>query len=178
MAFYGILLLVSLHPGWLGAASATIPSLNPQLYQETQYKKTDHYFTEAVVQGGDPGVNQTGVLNLRRAAHQGDERIVIDLESSRDGASLAVDRLPYHQIAVRPAEKRIEVTIWGQIQLKFDLQKVVKVFQKSKVYDSIEILPVFDEDRWTLVLNVKQSRPVQVFQLTHPARLIIDAKGS
>ncbi|OFZ72925.1 MAG: hypothetical protein A3K03_02610 [Bdellovibrionales bacterium RIFOXYD1_FULL_44_7] len=139
-------------------------------------KKTNAYIDDGLFVGGDQAVDDVIVRGVRRAPNPGYERIVIDLEGNRNGEPLAIPRPPFYQVAVTPEEKRIVFTIWGKPKLDFDSRKVVALFKKSKIVKNIQLFPRLDEDTWIMVLELKGSTPVEVFELTNPVRIISDIR--
>ncbi len=140
-------------------------------------KKTKFYLKDGLVTGGDRAITETTVRDIRRASNAGFERIVIDLEGTRNGEAAALKRAPYFQVAVSPEEKRLVVTLWGNPKLAFQAQKVVTAFKKSKVVERVELLPRVEDDIWTFVVALRDPTPVEVFELTDPARIILDVKS-
>lgn len=159
-------------------SSAPAYGVEPQRVFQADGKKTQHYIADGVVVGGDAAIQSVRIKEIRRAANPaGFERIVIDLEASRaDGEPTALARAPYYQVSINPEERRLIYTISGKPQLDFKAAKVVDAFKKSSVIQSVELLPVVHADQWSFVLNLKSGRPVEVFDLTQPARIITDIR--
>jgi hypothetical protein len=163
--------------GGILVATAASASLEPSRFFQADGKKTEHYVSDGVVVGGDPAIRSVRVTDIRRAANPQFERIVIDLDASRqDGEPTALARPPYYQVSVNPEEKRLVYTIWGKPQLDFKAPGVLAALKKSKVVESVELLPAVNPDQWTFVLNLKTSSPVEVFDLVQPARIITDIR--
>src|SRR5262249_42795512 len=114
--------------------------------------------------------------NIRRAPNTGFERWVIDLEGNRSGEPVAIQRPPYFQVAVTPDEKRLVFTIWGKPRLEFDSKKVVTALHRSPLVQDIELFPRIEDERWTFSVDLKAGRPVEVFELSNPVRIIVDIK--
>lgn len=152
-------------------------SLEPSRFFQADGKKTEHYISDGVMVGGDPAIRSVRVTDIRRSANPRFERIVIDLDASRqDGEPTALARPPYYQVSVNPEEKRLVYTIWGKPQLDFKAPVVLAAFKKSKVVESAELFPAVNPDQWTFVLNLKSGSPVEVFDLVQPARIITDIR--
>ncbi|MEN9723303.1 MAG: hypothetical protein RJB38_1289 [Pseudomonadota bacterium] len=152
-------------------------SLEPSRFFQADGKKNERYLSDGVVVGGDPVVRSVRVKEIRRAANPKFERIVIDLEASRaDGEVTALARAPHYQVAINPEEKRVIYTIWGSPQLDFDAAKVVSSMKKSPLIQGVELLPVVHQDQWTFVLHLRSGAPIEVFDLTEPARIITDIR--
>ncbi|MFN7685154.1 MAG: hypothetical protein ACK5QT_07060 [Oligoflexia bacterium] len=160
-----------------GAVSAAA-AVEPQRVFQAEARKTRHYLADGVVVGGDSAIQSVRVKEIRRAANsEGFERIVIDLQASRaDGEPTALARAPYYQVSINPEERRLIYTITGKPRLDFDAPKVVAAFKKSPVVQSVELLPAVHADQWSFVLNLKSGRPVEVFDLSQPARIITDIR--
>jgi hypothetical protein len=158
-------------------AKVASASLEPSRFFQADGKKTENYISDGLVVGGDPAIQSVRVTEIRRAANPKFERIVIDLDASRqDGEATALARPPYYQVSVNPEEKRLVYTIWGKPQLDFKAPAVVAALKKSNVIESVEILPAVHADQWTFVLNLKAGSPVEVFDLVQPARIITDIR--
>ncbi len=156
-------------------ADATFGSLRSDKVFPADARKTRAYVTDGVIVGGDRAMQDVVVLDMRRSMNREFERLVIDVEASRGEENpTAIARPPYYQVAVSPEEKRIVFTMWGNPKLVFDAKKVVASFLKSPNVSDISIFPRVDKSNWTFVINMKKGRPVEVFELTDPPRIIID----
>ncbi len=171
--------------GVLGAVMLTVQpaewsawaSLEPGRHFQASGQKANQYISDGVVVGGDSAIQSVRVQDIRRAANARFERIVIDLQASRrDGEVTALARPPHYQVSINPEERRLIFTIWGNPQLDFVAPKVVAELTKSKTIESVELLPRVHPDRWTFALNLRAGRPVEVFDLTDPARIIADIR--
>lgn len=139
----------------------------------SEAKKNRSYVSDGLILGGDRTVDEVSVKDIRHASNVGFERIVIDLDSSR-GAEKKVQRPPYYQVSINPEEKRLVFTLWGKAKLDFDPKKVISSFKQSSMIQNIMLLPTLEEDSWTFAISMKSTSPVEVFELTHPVRLILD----
>lgn len=160
---------------WLVCAPASA-LLKPENVKVADSKKTQAYVKDGLFTGGDRAIDDVTVSEIRRAANPAYERLVIDLEGTYNGEPAAVKRAPYYQVAVNPDEKRLVVTLWGSPKLGFDPRKVLGAFKRSPVVAGIELLPKLEDKMWTFTVNLKSGRPVEVFELTDPARIIVDIK--
>lgn len=162
-----------------------IPSLayseiRPEKIFVADSKKNELYRKEGLITGGDRTISDVIIKDIRRAVNPGQgtnrayERVVIDLTGTRNGESAAIPRPPYYQLAMRPSEKRILISIWGKPQLAFDSRKVMAAFHKSSVVSQVSLLPKIEDDLWTFSIDLKQDSSVEVFELTTPVRLIVD----
>lgn len=139
-------------------------------------KKTGTYFRDGLVTGGDQAVDEVVVKDIRRAVNPGFERIVVDLEGTRNGEPVAIARPPYYQVSVNPDENRVEVSVWGKPRLTFNSKKVSHSFLKSTVVKGVSLLPPLDPEVWTFVAELKGAHSVEVFELSNPVRIILDIK--
>ena len=158
----------------IGTARAEI---RPEKVFSAGLTKTDAYVRDGLITGGDRAVSEVVIKDIRRASNSGYERIVIDLEGNRNGEPVAIERAPYFQVSITPDEKRLVVTLFGKPKLGFDPQKVLAAFKKSAVIERIVLLPALDEGSWTFSLELKSGRPVEVFELASPVRLIMDIRS-
>ncbi len=137
-------------------------------------KKTKTQIKDGLIIGGDRAIDQVVIKDIRFSSQAGFERIVIDLEGTRNGETMAIPRPPYFQIEVSPAQKRIGVSVWGRPELRFNARKVHAVFKKSALLKGISLLPKIEDDFWTFALPIKSDTTVEVFELTQPVRIIMD----
>ena len=162
--------------GLLGGKVA-LSAIKPDQVFVADAKKNKSYVGNGVIVGGDWAIDDFTVSGIRRASNAGYERIVIDLEGNRSGEPAAVDRPPYYHVAISPEPKRVIVTILGKPRLGFDPSKVSSAFKKSALVNKVELLPLVERDRWSFVLNLKRAGSVEVFELNHPTRIILDLKA-
>ncbi len=156
---------------------AVCSAVRPEKVHLAELKKTQSYLHDGLFVGGDRAIADVVVRDIRRASNAGFERLVIDLEGSRNGEPVAMQRPPYYQIAVSPEERRIVFTLWGHSKLQFEARKVLNAFKKSRVVDRLELLPKLEEDSWTFVAGLKSGEEsVEVFELSSPARIIVDIR--
>ncbi len=161
-----------------GAVPAAQAALKPDAVRTADARKTNAYLSDGLVVGGDRAIDEVIIKDIRRAANAGFERVVIDLDATRFGEPMAVKRPPYFQASVTGDEQRVVFTIWGKPKLSFDAQKVQAAFRKSANLQKVELLPRLDDDSWTFVLGLKPHQSVEVFELSQPARIIVDIRSS
>jgi hypothetical protein len=142
-------------------------------------RKTDQYIRDGLFVGGDRSIDGVVVNDIRRGAPQGNvERWVIDLTANRQGEVTAIPTAPYYQVSYSQDEQRVVVSIWGRPKLEFKAPDVVDRFKKSANFQSVELLPRFEEDSWTFSAVVKPGRTLEVFELANPVRIIMDVRSS
>ncbi len=137
-------------------------------------KKTQHYLKEGAVVGGDQAIDEASIVNIRRAPNADFDRIVIDLEAFKQGESPAIQRPPFYQVAIEHALKKLTFTFWGRPSLKFNAHAVGQAFFNHGSVAFIELFPRLEELSWTFSLSLKEFSAVEVFELTHPLRIIAD----
>jgi hypothetical protein len=169
--------IVLLAAGALAAVSAHA-ALKPEKVHTSDARKTEAYIKDGLFVGGDRAIDDVVVRDIRRASNGQYERVVIDLQGTQGGDSAAIPRPPYYHVAVNPDEKRLVFTLWGHPKLAFDSKKVVAGFKQSGIVSHVELLPRVDDDSWTFVIGLKSDKPVEVFELTNPVRVIVDIKGT
>jgi hypothetical protein len=166
LTFLGILLSATVHA-----------AVQPGRVYPADNKKTQNYIKDGMIVGGDRAVSGVQVSSIRHAVNAGYERMVIDLEGTVNGEAAAIPRAPYYQVAVNPEEKRLVFTIWGNPRLKFNATQVTRAFKRSRMIDNIELLPRLEDTLWTFVIGLKSGRPVEIFELSNPVRIIVDIKN-
>lgn len=170
------ILLIVMLVGFTSSSGWCIADLRPEKVHTADAKKNNFYIQDGLIVGGDQAMDEVVVKDIRRAPNSGFERIVIDLEGNRKGEATPITRPPFYQVAVTPDEKRVVVTLFGRPKLAFDPKKIIAGFKKSSVVEFIELLPRVEEDRWTFVMELKPGYPIEVFELTQPARIIMDVR--
>lgn len=161
-----------------GMPSVQASTPNPEKIHTADKRKKGDYIRDGIIQGGDKKITEVSIKEIRRAPNKGFERIVIDLEGSRGGEPVAIERPPYYQVAVSPEEKRIIFTIWGDPKLSFNAKKVIAALKKSPLIQSVELLPRVEKESWTFVIGLKEGKPVEVFELSNGVRIITDIRIS
>jgi len=159
--------------------STTFAALGPEPknIHISDIRKTNVYIKEGLFLGGDQLMNQASVTGLRYSSHKKDERIVIDLSGTHKGELSAIARPPYYQVQVDPLLKRAVLTLYGNpISLQFNEKNFLSQLKKSSFFQSAEVFPLLEKDRWTVVFHLKKNSPVEVFELKNPTRIVIDFK--
>lgn len=150
--------------------------IRPDAIHLADAQKKKKYVHDGLITGGDRTINGAIVENIRHTVNQKDgyDRIVIDVSGSRNGEPTAIPRPPYYQIAVTPDERRLIVSIWGSPRLLFKAPEVVRALSRGPVIDRVALLPRIEDDRWTFQIELKGDSPVEAFELSSGARIIID----
>ena len=156
--------------------SSALASLKPDRVYVAEDRKTNHYINDGLITGGDRTIDSVVVKQVRRAPNAGFERWVIDLEGTRHGEAVSIPRPPYYQIAMNADEKRMMVTVYGNPKLSFNSKQVLTQLKKSPLVASVDLLPRLDDQSWTFAVSFKKVRPIEVFELGTPTRVIIDLK--
>ena len=139
--------------------------------------KKDFYLSEGAFTGGDRTSGDFSVSNVRVAANPaGYDRVVIDLSGNHLGEKSTLTRPPFYLVEVDPADKRVLVTLYGKPKLDFSTMNSIQSAKKAKVIRELEFTPLANQDRWTWVIHTHQTPRAEVFELTQPARIIIDLK--
>lgn len=140
--------------------------------------KKDFYLSEGSFTGGDQSSQDFTVTNVRVAPNPaGYDRIVIDLSGNRLGEKSPLKRPPFYLIENDSIAKRIVVTLYGKPKLDFSTLSSIQSAKKTRFINEIEFTPLANSDRWVWAIHTKQSAKVEVFELTDPARVIIDVKN-
>ena len=158
-------------------ASPALASVQAEKVFVAEAKKNGHYLQDGLITGGDQAVDGVLVREIRRANNGTYERWVVDLEGTRRGEPVAIARPPYYQVAVNAEEKRLVFTVFGNPRLGFDARKVLQQLKKSPFVESVDLMPKLEDESWTFVVAMKAPRPVEVFELGKPVRVIIDFKA-
>jgi hypothetical protein len=139
--------------------------------------KKDFYITDGSITGGDRLSSDFSITNVRIANNPaGYDRIVIDLSGNQLGKKIKLDRPPFYMIQNDSENKRVLVTLYGKPKLDFSTQSSIQSAKKAKHISDIEFIPLTEQDRWTWAIHTKTSAKAEVFELTEPARIIIDLK--
>jgi hypothetical protein len=131
--------------------------------------KRNVYLAEGSFSGGDRMSSDFKISDLRIAANPaGYDRVVLDFAK--------LERPPFFLIENDPSSHRINVTVYGKVKIDFSSQTAIQAAKKTKSISSLNFLPIVDADRWMFSINTQGSVKVEVFELTAPARIIIDLK--
>lgn len=162
-----------------GVVLAAIPGFQPSSVQVATDRKNALYQDRGLIVGGDQAVDRVVILDIRHAKKPEFERVVLDLEGTLQGESSALDRAPYFQVEVSPEQSRMVMTLLGSPRLALDpgrLDALQKEFKKSAIFSGIEVYPVLEKDRWRVQFNLKRKASLEVFELSNPARIVLDIK--
>ena len=139
--------------------------------------KKDFYLSEGSFTGGDRTSSDFTVSNVRVAANPaGYDRVVIDLSGNHLGEKASMTRPPFYLVEVDSQGKRVMVTLYGKTKLDFSTMSSNQSAKKAKVISGFEFIPLANQDRWTWVIHTHQTAKAEVFELSQPARIIIDLK--
>jgi hypothetical protein len=139
--------------------------------------KKDYYLEEGSVTGGDRLSSDFSISNIRVAANPaGYDRVVIDLSGGRRGEKSVLERPPFYLIEMDQTNKRVLVTLYGKPKLDFSTTQTIQSAKKSKIISTMEFAPLVNQDRWNWAIHTRNLAKAEVFELTNPARIIIDLK--
>ena len=131
--------------------------------------KKNVYLAEGAFSGGDRATSNFKVSNIRVAANPGGfDRVVVDFQNS--------SRAPFFMVQNDPTTRRVTVTIYGKVKLDFSMRTASQSAKKSKWIQSLEFIPLVEEDRFIFYAQTQKPVKTEVFELTGPARIIIDLK--
>lgn len=139
--------------------------------------KRDAYKTEGSFTGGDRNSNDFRVSQVRIAANPaGYDRIVIDLAGNTHGEKSNLSRPPFYMVEVDGSNRKVNVTLYGKPKLDFSTQTAMQSAKKTKTISKLNFIPLVNTDRWTWSIETQAPVKAEVFELTDPARIIIDLK--
>ena len=139
--------------------------------------KKDAYLSEASFSGGDRSHSDFRVSQVRVAPNPaGYDRIVIELSGNAGGEKSSLDRPPFFMVENDPSNHRVQVTVYGKAKLDFSSQAAAQQAKKAKLISRLEFIPLVDADRWSWVIHTQVAVKAEVFELSEPARIIIDVK--
>ena len=139
--------------------------------------KKEFYLSEGAFTGGDRSSSDFSVSNVRVASNPaGYDRVVIDLSGNRLGEKSALNRPPFYLVELDPNDRRIMVTLYGKPKLDFSTMSSNQSAKKSKLISNFEFTPLANQDRWTWAIHTHRPAKAEVFELSQPARIIIDIK--
>lgn len=131
--------------------------------------KRNVYLQEGAVSGGDRLSSDVKISNVRIASNPaGYDRVVVDFSK--------LDRPPFFLVENDPGNRRVMVTLYGKVKADFSSQSAIQAARKTRTLSSIDFLPQVEADRYSFALSSKNPMKSEVFELTAPARLIIDLK--
>ena len=169
LLFSLLLSVLTIHP-----ALAQFDDLN---FKQALKLKKDFYLTEGAFTGGDRLSSNFTISNVRIANNPaGYDRVVIDLSGTHHGEKAAMDRPPFYLVEMDQTNKRVLVTLYGKPKLEFSTTQAIQSAKKSKNIEMVEFAPIVNPDRWSWSIHTRQQAKAEVFELTEPARIIIDLK--
>lgn len=151
-------------------------------FDETAFKqalkvKKNVYLSEGTFSGGDRMSSDFRITNVRVAANPaGYDRLVVDLLGNEGAMKTSLSRPPFYMVENDPGNKRVLVTVFGRAKLDFSSQASIQSAKKTKHVSKLEFLPIVDADRWIFTIHTQTPVKAEVFELTEPARIIIDLK--
>lgn len=135
------------------------------------------YLNEGAFSGGDRGSSDFRVSRIRIAPNPaGYDRLVIDLAGNTDGEKSTLARPPFYWVELSDHHRKVNVTLYGKAKLDFSTQTAIQAARKTKTIAKLDFIPPVNPDRWTWSIDTQMPVKVEVFELTHPARIIIDLK--
>jgi hypothetical protein len=144
-------------------------------FKQALHVKKDVYITEGGVSGGDRNSSDFRVNQVRVAANPaGYDRVVIEMKGNDGGEKSALSRPPFYIVDVK--KKKIDITVFGKPKLEFSTQSVIQAAKKTKTIARVDFIPIVSADRWTWSIETQVPVKTEVFELTDPARIIIDLK--
>ncbi len=139
--------------------------------------KRNAYLSEATFSGGDRKHSDFRVDQVRVAPNPaGYDRLVIELSGNTGGLKTPLDLPPYFMVENDPNNKRVQVTVFGKAKLDFSSQSAIQQARKAKHIARLDFIPLVDQDRWTWTIKTQVPVKAEVFELSEPARIIIDVK--
>jgi hypothetical protein len=162
--------------------SLSMTSLAKAQFDDLKFKqalkvKKDFYLSEGSFTGGDRTSGDFTVSNVRVATNPaGYDRVVIDLAGNHLGEKDALNRPPFYLVEVDSKNNRALVTLYGKPKLDFSTMASNQSAKKARLVSEFEFTPLANKDRWSWAIYTRNSTKVEVFELTQPARIIIDFK--
>jgi hypothetical protein len=127
------------------------------------------YLPNGSFSGGDRLSSDFQVVSVRAASNpEGYDRLVIDFSK--------VKRPPFFLIQNDSQADRVLVTIYGKVKLDFSSQSTLQAAKKTKTLKRIDFFPLVENDRWVWAAHTQGPVKMEVFELSDPARIIIDLK--
>ncbi len=131
--------------------------------------KKDLYITEGAISGGDRTSSNYKISAIRLAQNPaGYDRIVLDFDQLK--------RPPFFMVENLGVAKKLVVTVYGRPKLDFSTQSSMQAAKKTRTVSAIEFIPLVDIDRFQFSLSTKSPIKSEAFELSDPARIIIDLK--
>jgi hypothetical protein len=156
------------------SASLLAPRAAHAQFDESSFRqalkvKKNVYLSNGSFSGGDRLSSDVTIENVRVAANPGGfDRIVIDLPK--------LERPPFFMVQNDGNSHRIVATLYGKVKADFSTQASIQAARKTKSIKKLEFLPIVEPDRWMFTADVQAPVKAEVFELTGPARIIIDLK--
>ena len=151
-----------------------LPSAKAQ-FDESAFRhalkvKKELYIKDGTISGGDRNESDFKVSEVRIAANpSGYDRVVIDFGKNSNLP-------PYFMVETNSTLKKVTITAFGKAQLDFSSQSAIQAAKKTKSIAKLNFIPLVNADRWTWSIETQDPVKAEVFELSHPARIIIDLK--
>ena len=153
----------------LVSSSPARAQFDESAFRQALKVKRNVYLAEGAFSGGDRLISDVKVSGVRIASNPaGYDRVVVDFSKS--------ERAPFFLVENDPSNQRVTVTVYGKVKTDFSTQSAIQAARKTRTLSSVEFLPSVESDRWMFTLSSKNPMKTEVFELTSPARLIIDLK--
>jgi hypothetical protein len=157
--------------------SSALAQVDTENFHQALKLKKNFYLKTGVVSGGDSTSSDFVVKQIRSAKNpEGYDRLVIELSGNEAGGTSTLKRPPYYQVQVDSATQSIHATLYGKPKLDFSAQSTVAQAKKTTTIEKINLMPMVDADRWTWTIKTRAGTKAEVFELTDPARIIVDLK--
>jgi hypothetical protein len=139
--------------------------------------KKEIYRAEGAFSGGDRNSSDFRVTQVRVAANPaGYDRVVIDFSGNAMGEKSGLSRPPFYMVEIDGSNHKVNVTVYGKPKLDFSTQTAIQSARKTKTISKLNFVPLVNTDRWTWSIETQSAVKAEVFELTNPARIIIDLK--
>lgn len=150
---------------------------NDSSLRESLHSKKAVYISAGAHTGGDRFVQDYKVSNIRIGKHpEGYDRIVLDIVGNIQGENSILSRPPLFHVENTNQGKSVLVTLFGRSKLDFSTSFVAAQASKTDHIEGFAFFPLLEDDRWFFQVAVNKPVKTEVFELTQPARIIIDLK--
>ena len=158
-------------------ASSSFAQFDEAGFKQALKVKKGAYLADGSFSGGDRSSSDFRVSNIRVAANpEGYDRLVIDFTGNEGGQKSTLARPPFFMVESESGSKRVNITVYGRAKLDFSSQSAIQSAKKTKHISKIDFIPVVNEDRWIFSIQTQTPVKAEVFELSDPARIIIDLK--
>ena len=162
---------------FLAISSPAFAQFKSENFRQALKLKKEFYLKDGTFTGGDRNSADFRVKDIRIAqSPAGYDRVVLELSGNAKGEKISLSRPPFYLIELNSTARLITITLYGKPKLEFSIPNALQATRKSKTITKVNFIPLVNEDRWIWTIETQVPVKTEVFELSDPARIILDLK--